>query len=156
MIKNIIKIPLLPFIALTILLGIVIAYSLSFLFNINGGLDNVNDAEKLPKEIFFFLAIVIAPLFETFVFQYLIFKFFVIKERNFDNKKIFFLFITSSLLFSLTHVYSIEYFFYSFFLGLYFITVFFLSIYIRNDKNFSFLVVFLIHLIINFLAILDY
>lgn len=87
--------------------------------------DNINDSylNHLDSVTLFILAIFIAPLFETFFFQYGIIKSFVYFNPKTRNTAIF----LSSLLFSLNHWYGLVYVVYTFLLGILFGILYFTS-----------------------------
>ncbi len=132
-----------------IILIYVYGYILSML---NVDISNENPIDKYPKELVFFLSVIIGPALETLIYQYLPYKvmeyFNLIKHR----RGIYSLFIISTLFFALSHPYSLAYIIYAFFMGLLFIVLFYISYNIRKDKYASFWLLTLIHMIINTLV----
>lgn len=98
----------------------------------------------------FFLPVVIAPLLETFIFQYLI-QDYILKKIN--NAYLLACFI-SSILFGLSHYYSPEYILVTFLSGLLFSTLYLVSL----KKNYiPFITVAISHSIYNFIGFcIDY
>lgn len=102
-----------------------------------GGPQSIINASFLGK---LFLGSLLAPIFETFVFQYvpieLLYKIKIEKHKN------FFILIVSALFFSLTHTYSFIYIVYSFVIGIFLSYTYILY----KKKNFHpFLIVVIIH-----------
>ncbi|WP_165799102.1 CPBP family glutamic-type intramembrane protease [Sphingobacterium corticibacter] len=105
-----------------------------------------NPIEDNAKCVIFFITLLIAPFFETFIFQYLVFYF----GRMFRQKKITTI-LLSTLFFALAHQYNLIYFFVTVVAGAYYACTFF---YIeKKSSNFtSFLFVSLLHALNNFIA----
>lgn len=91
--------------------------------------------------------IILAPLFETLIFQTFI-LFLLSKIRFFRNYKSFII-ITSALLFAAQHIYSVQYMIYTFFVG-----IILMYAYIISTKKKPYLRVFLIHAMVNTTALL--
>lgn len=99
---------------------------------------------NLDSRIYEFLKfVIVAPLFETFIFQFLI-----IETLSYLRiRKITIIFI-SAFIFSITHYYSIGYIAHAFILGL----VLSYSYVIYENRLHSFLIVYMIHLLRNTMA----
>lgn len=128
-------------IGLTIGLQIFITLIFSFFFfpNHSAGpkFDNTFDH--------FFLPVIVAPLVETFIFQYAIQDFILRKIKN----AYFFACLISSTLFGLSHYYSPEYILVTFLSGILFSTLYLVSI----KKNYiAFISVAIAHSIYNFIG----
>jgi hypothetical protein len=97
---------------------------------------------NLEKVNYFFMSIVLGPLFETFIFQFSVIK--VI--RLFIKKAKWGLYISvpfSALLFSLNHSYSIAYMVATFLTGLVYAVAFYIAQYRRDFP--AFIIVAIIH-----------
>ena len=110
---------------------------------------------SLTRNMEFILAIIIAPFFETAIFQY----FFIILILDLLIKKptpfhLFLLVLISSILFALTHLFSLLYFIHAFIMGFYFGYISLLSEYFREKKINIFISVLLTHSLINLVAFL--
>ncbi|MDZ4994558.1 CPBP family intramembrane metalloprotease [Clostridium perfringens] len=129
------------YILLILLLTYVVFIPFLFLFS---NYDfNVGGPQSIINSSFWgklFIGSLLAPIFETFVFQYMVIE-------SLDNIKIkrhknFFILIISSIFFSLTHTYSFIYIFYSFVIGMFLAYTYILY----KKKNFHpFLIVTIIH-----------
>jgi hypothetical protein len=104
-----------------------------------------NPIEKESIKIRFFVGCVMAPLLETFLFQYLPFGIF----KALKIKNIFILIVLPALLFGLSHWYSPMYVVATFITGLIFN---FLYIYCKKNQLKAFWIVALLHFLCNFLA----
>lgn len=122
--------------------------------------DNLGDQNdvliSLPRNIEFILAIIVAPFFETAIFQY----FFIILILNLLIKKptpfhLFLLILNSSILFALTHMFSLLYFIHAFIMGFYFGYITLLSEYFREKKVNVFISVGGAHALINLVTFLS-
>ena len=91
----------------------------------------------------FFTAVIIAPLVETLIFQFLVIEFLYLTKIG--KRKIV---VISAIIFSLTHYYSIGYIFYAFSMGV----IFSYSYVIRKNATQAFLTVYAIHLLRNAMA----
>lgn len=91
----------------------------------------------------FFTAVIVAPLVETLIFQFLVIEFLYLTKIG--KRKIV---VLSAIIFSLTHYYSIGYILYAFSMGV----IFSYSYVIRKNATQAFLTVYAIHLLRNVLA----
>jgi hypothetical protein len=103
-----------------------------------------NVEEHMDNGVYGFLKVVIiAPLFETFIFQFLVIEFMYLMRIG--KIKIVGL---SAIIFSITHYYSIGYILYAFSIGV----IFSYSYVIQKNTARAFLTVYAIHLLRNALA----
>lgn len=109
---------------------------------------NYNDSINTLKS--FVKSVVLAPLIETFIYQFIIFKVSKLLIKNNKLSLIVFL-IISSLSFGFSHFYSPSYLLYTIFSG--FIFAFFYEIFHMKKAN-SFLLITLIHLTYNLILFL--
>lgn len=93
----------------------------------------------------FFVSVVIAPMIETIIFQWLVYKVFSWLKNN----QLFYIYLTSAALFGLIHTYNIFAVMDAFIAGLIFIHYFHINF--KNSTN-SFMHVFLLHASFNFYA----
>lgn len=110
---------------------------------------------SLPRNMEFILVVIIAPFFETAIFQYLFIILILdllIKEPT--SFQLFLLVLISSILFALIHVFSLLYFIHALIMGFYFGYIALLSEYFREKKINIFISVFLVHSMINLVAFL--
>lgn len=98
----------------------------------------------------FFSAMLIAPLFETFIFQYLIIM--GVLKIKFFRRRLYLPILISAFCFSLAHYYSLYYVFYAFGVGCVFAAFFVLFM---KRKGLPFLNTLLLHSILNFLVFLS-
>ena len=89
----------------------------------------------------------IVPLFETFIYQHLPYRFF--RMFTFFRRRKMLILLISSLFFGLSHYYGPAYIVWSFFMGIFLIY----SYFIRVKKRDAFLAIFIIHLLINLVAV---
>ena len=130
-----------------VLIFVFINLVLSLLFSL---LANVISAKNLTdgfpqfgsikKEIF--LGVILAPLFETLVFQFGIIE--TVKKRLSPILSC----LVSALFFGATHLYNIQYFFFTFLVGVFLAWLYFIG----GTKLRGFLLVLISHMIHNFLA----
>ncbi len=76
---------------------------------------NGPDAKKIPLVLLFLLAVIIAPILETFVYQFLIIR--LLKKLNFFKNRMLLQVLISAVFFSTAHTYSIYYVFIAFVVG---------------------------------------
>jgi len=91
------------------------------------------------------IAVIVAPLIETLLFQSLIIEI-VCKIIKRPRRNIFVAVMISSLAFALNHTYSLSYFIFTFFVGVIFALAYYLG---RYRKESAIILVFLIHSIYN-------
>jgi membrane protease YdiL (CAAX protease family) len=91
------------------------------------------------------IAVMVAPLFETLLFQSLIIEI-ICKIIKRPRKNICIAVIASSLAFALNHTYSISYVIITFFIGIIFALTYYLG---RYRKESAILLVFIIHAMYN-------
>lgn len=138
-----------------ILLGVGISLLLNIILNIfyKGG---YNIQNNIPIWQFAVIALIFAPLFETFLYQFLIFKvsfsFVKIKKNKFSLSIIC---IISSFLFGISHYYNIGYMVFGFITGLYFAYVYMYCNYLSKLNLHGFIAVVLTHFFINLLGFLQ-
>ncbi|MEN5133438.1 CPBP family intramembrane glutamic endopeptidase [Elizabethkingia anophelis] len=134
---------------------ILISYALGAIFEYFDVFEKDFNGPKfnnLTQELF--IAIIFAPLIETFVFQSVIY--YLVKLFDSFLKKYFVsvYLIISSLLFALSHSYSIYYEIATFFIGLIFAYSF---LYFKKESNYPILCVAIIHSLYNaFVTLMDY
>jgi len=97
----------------------------------------------------YFIAGIWAPIFETYFFQHLMFKIFK-KYKKQHNISVFYYILFTSVLFGLSHYYSILYIMITFFLGFIFAYFYTLS-YLRREYSYWNIVI--IHSIYNSLLV---
>lgn len=118
-----------------------------FLLSVDQGINtsagHFNDKPPLLK---FFILVLLAPLFETFVFQTL--PYLILNKIPLIKNKTYFILFFSSLLFALSHTYAISYVVYAFFMGILLMG----SYLIRLKKGDSFQAVFTLHMLANCLV----
>ncbi|WP_407485287.1 CPBP family intramembrane glutamic endopeptidase [Elizabethkingia miricola] len=137
------------------IITIALSYALGNIFEYFGILEKDLNGPKfnnLTQELF--LAILFAPLLETFVFQAVVY--YLLKLFDSFFKKYFGLvyLIISSILFALSHTYSIYYEIGTFFIGLVFAYSF---MYFKKESNYPILCVAIIHSLYNsFVTLMDY
>ncbi len=102
-----------------------------------------------PLRSLFFRAIIVAPIFETFIYQWLLLIYPLKSFQKLTNKKILVGVFISAFLFGIVHFYSWNYILYAFFVGLYLNYIAILSVFLRKKKINIFISVLLIHLFIN-------
>lgn len=155
-IKNLIKIDLwltqtksVIFILFFVLTSVSLSYFfllVAFLTNQPEAFNRV-DLDHLNTQESFWLIVLFAPLFETFIFQ-----FSIIKLLKFLFNNYYFGIIISAILFGINHSFSVLYIINATLLGILFGYVFVLSI---RRNGFPFWTVFLIHALVNFLAFVE-
>jgi hypothetical protein len=111
----------------------------SKLTGINAGTQNEPVFESVEAE--FWTAVIVGPLIETFLFQYLIF---LILDNFKIGKK--WIVLTSALLFALLHNYSFLRIFYAFGGGILYSYAYWLC---QIRKEYPFIIIFLIHAFYN-------
>lgn len=124
-----------------LILSYVVFLPFGFLFNNYeydiGGPQSIINASFLGK---IFIGSLLAPIFETFVFQYIPIE--LLDKIKIKKNKDFFVLIISSLFFSLTHTYSLIYVLYTFVMGIFLSYTYILY----KKKNFHpFWIVVIIH-----------
>lgn len=122
---------------------------------IGGNIDNENPVDNFPLPLLLFVSVFLAPILETFLYQYLPYKLFKYLGINMDKKiGVISLISISSSLFGLSHPFSILYVVYTFIIGIVLMCVFYISYHYRSNRDNAFVLVVLIHSIINLLAFL--
>lgn len=99
--------------------------------------------DQAPGAYEFFTAVIIAPLVETIIFQFLIIEF--LYMTNMGKRKIV---VLSAILFASIHYYSVGYVFFAFTMGL----ILSYSYVIQGSTAQAFLIVYVIHLLRNALT----
>jgi len=89
-------------------------------------------------------SIIIAPIFETFLGQFL--PYYLLKKINYMNERSYLILLASALFFGLLHFYSILYIVYAFILGL--VLSYGYMVRVKNDRN-SFLLIAICHSLLN-------
>ncbi len=114
-----------------------------YFFNIMSGVKNEATTNLKPTELFI-TTVIVAPLLETFLFQYGIIKSIVyLSDNKYKTQAI----ILSAMAFTLIHSYSIIYMIYAFIMGLFFGILYFTSL---KKKLYPFLVIAFVHALFNF------
>lgn len=141
--KYINKLNFFSLIFLVTLINLLICFIASFLSNYFTGKslnEGVNGFLNTQEE--FVLVVIIAPLFETLIFQYLIIDFFSKKMQ------LKFACFISALTFALQHTYNLFYFVFALFMG---IILAFLYV-IGHKKNKGFVLVLITHFLYNLIV----
>ncbi len=142
-----------------ILIFTLLTIFVSFLINISLEHFNILDADlnspsffSLTQEIF--LTVIVAPLLETFIFQFLFYYIIKIFYKFLGHYFNFIYIIISATLFGLSHKYSIYYQIGTFFFGLIFSYSF---IFFKTKFNSPFISVCIVHSLYNlFTTIMEY
>jgi len=103
-------------------------------------IDKVHQFKSIQEQ--FIMAVLLAPLIETAIFQ------FIAVEILYEKLNKYVIVLISALLFASTHLYNFVYFIFAFVLGLLFVYIYFIG----REKNRGFLLVFSIHFIYNLLV----
>jgi membrane protease YdiL (CAAX protease family) len=112
---------------------------IDYFFEIETGQDAlINDLSGL---ILLIVTVILAPLIETFIFQYI-----VIKISFFFLKSALFSILLSAFLFGLNHLYSIPYFIVTFFAGIIYASLYFIA---KAKNTNPFWMIFLVHALYN-------
>lgn len=141
LIGYLVRIPALVFILLFLAASIVTGIITTFLPEPN--VEDLFAIEDKWMEVLF--ALIVIPLFETFIFQALIIELvckFIKRPRN----KLYLALILSALAFAFNHSYSISYFLFTLVGGLILALAYFIGRYRREN---AFLLVFIIHSLYN-------
>jgi membrane protease YdiL (CAAX protease family) len=132
-----------------ILIGIFVSFNIfiSFLFSIisklifgNSFTSNIHKFENLTEE--FILVVIVSPIIETIIFQFIIIEIFYEKCNKYLICGL------SAILFASSHLYNILYFVFAFIMGLAFAYLYILGK--KKEKGIKY--VFLSHLIYNLIA----
>jgi len=104
---------------------------------------------NFPREekniIFLFITpVILAPIFETFLNQYL--PYYLLNKVKYLNERSYLILLASALFFGLTHFYSVFYIIYAFILGLVFMYGYMVRI--KTDKN-TFYLIAICHSLLN-------
>ncbi len=143
-----IKISLKKFILFSILINLLIAFCISFIMSfLEEGVFDIDFLKNKSLAFIFILTVIIVPIIETFLFQFLIIE---ICIRFLKKKKEIIAILTSALIFSICHYYNFLYIISIFFLGIVF-SSFYILAKKRSDIN-PFIFLTLIHAINNLLA----
>ncbi len=118
--------------------------------NENEVIKNINFTGK------FILAVIIAPILETFFFQYLLVEVPLTYLKKNKFKKVIYLLVSviSALVFASTHPFGIWYLIYAFTMGIFFAWVTILSVFERSVPISILYTVFIPHAFINLIAVL--
>lgn len=103
-------------------------------------IDKVHQFKSIQEQ--FIIAVLLAPLIETAIFQ------FIVVEILYEKLNKYIIAFISAILFASSHLYNFIYFVFAFILGLLFAYLYFVG----REKNKGFLLVFLIHFIYNLLV----
>lgn len=145
---------ILKFYAITIPVSVAIIFVIGFFLDfLATNTPAENPIDNYPKEIQYILGVLFAPIAETFLYQYLPLKtinYFGIFEDK--KKRMYLIFAVSSLFFAISHPYSVAYVIYAFLIGLLFIALYYYSYEIRKDGGYAFLLIWIIHTMVNILA----
>lgn len=129
----------------------ILLFSVAFCFNYFLGfikqkdiifIDFQNDGKSII--IIFITTIILAPIFETFLGQYL--PYILLRKVKYLSTRSHLILIISSLFFGLIHFYSLFYIVYAFFLGL--ILMYGYMVRIKNDNR-TFLLIAICHSLLN-------
>ena len=90
----------------------------------------------------FILVVIVAPILETLIFQYLIINFFLTKTKS------FYACVISSLIFALQHMYNLFYFVLTLFVGLIFAYLYVIG----KKRNYGFILVAVAHSLYNLIV----
>ncbi|MGL4333041.1 MAG: CPBP family glutamic-type intramembrane protease [Bacteroidales bacterium] len=115
------------------------------------GVPNVQFHETIDKYSFtfdeqLFIAVVFGPFFETVIYQFL--PFVILSRISYLKKNYVFILLISSLLFGLTHNYSVHHAVYSTMVGF-----FYMYLYIMHTGKHPFYTVFILHAVSNLVSI---
>ncbi len=138
------------FIIVCVSTNILLSFGLSYLaelFNVNSfGLVSF---DKWPPLGIFIVSVIIAPLFETLIYQYSVIEgaLFILKKRNYANVLAILL---SGLLFGVSHPYSISYLAIATIMGWSF-AIFYVVAKSRKDIS-PFLLILVVHMVLNTIA----
>jgi uncharacterized protein len=126
-------------------------YFISFSSNIAIGFIKQNDFIFIDFQgkgnsivILVITSIIIAPIFETFLGQFL--PYYLLKKIKYMNERSYLILLASALFFGLLHFYSFLYIVYAFILGL--VLSYGYMVRIKNDRN-SFLLIAICHSLLN-------
>jgi len=103
-----------------------------------------NEFKKMSQIKFFFVAVILAPLFETFVFTYLPFK---LLSKKIKLEYVIFI---ASFLFGIQHFYSVVYIIFGIIAG--FILNIYYSYLLKYNNKYAFLLVVLLHSVANLIS----
>jgi len=103
-----------------------------------------NEFKKMGQIKFFFVAVILAPLFETFVFTYLPFK---LLSKKIKLEYVIFI---ASFLFGIQHFYSVVYIIFGIIAG--FILNIYYSYLLKYNNKYAFLLVVLLHSVANLIS----
>ena len=120
----------------------IIGILLSLLMILFGGLEH-NDIIDENIYILFIGTLILAPIFETYFFQHLIYKLLKADYKRPNFKKYV---IYSSLGFSFIHIYGFKYIIYAFILGLFLAYFYFV---VAQTKKYPFIYTALLHSLLN-------
>ncbi|MCT4606220.1 MAG: CPBP family intramembrane metalloprotease [Marinisporobacter sp.] len=143
------RLSILKFISIMVLCSYLVTLPLIPLFEIfqvddMGGPDAVKESAPILE---FILAVVIAPIIETFIFQAAIF--YILRKFAFFRERISVVIIVSTLAFGMAHSYSFLYVLYGLSIGA--VLAYSYNVYIGKSCS-SFLVVTMIHSVRNMIA----
>lgn len=150
--KFFLRINKLKFIFFSILFGVSIDLILSILLPLSKEIVIENDFLEGKSLIYIFLTtVIIIPFIETLLFQFIIIEgYFIILRKN--NKAIILAILTSSIVFGLSHSYSLNYILLGLIIGFYLSLIYVLAK-LRKDIS-PFFLVSIIHMIINLMVFL--
>jgi hypothetical protein len=124
-----------------------VAFSFNFVISFIKAKDIIwIDLSKKENSIslLFISPIIIAPIFETFLGQYL--PYYLLNKVKYLNERSYLILLASALFFGLLHLYSLFYILYAFILGLIFMYGYMIRI--KTDKN-AFILIAISHSILN-------
>lgn len=137
-------------ISATVILLILISLLFSLVFESHQDISFIKDWSNTK---IFVITVLITPFIETFLFQTLIIEFWLNKKLKNSGRRLLYLILIPTLIFSFFHIYSISYFIGSLMLGFIFSFLYIIAM-DRKDIN-AFLFVSLIHIIINLIAFIN-
>jgi hypothetical protein len=129
-------------------LAVLIIQKLILLLPFSANLTLPDEIKSLQNEriSFFILVIIVGPLFETTIFQFLIIKLIHKGLMKLKVKSMLIPILVSSILFGISHCYNMDYMIIGFFIGLIFATAFAISL--KRREN-AIIIVFFIHALVN-------
>jgi len=111
------SLPTAKFILVMTLISYIVSYILYILLVLLMKVDMGRpEFEKIPIVLLFLFVAIIAPIVETFIFQYLIIR--ILKKINFFKNRMVLVMFISAVVFGASHTYSIFYMFMTFISGL--------------------------------------
>jgi len=145
------KLTMFKFVSVMVFLSVLIVLPLvplSMIFQVDE-VASLNSTMDLSFDWQVFIAAIVAPIIETFLFQTLVIL--GLRRLKFFRSRMYIVVIISALIFGIVHTYSLIYIMYAFLMGL--ILAYSYNVYIEKVDS-SFIVVALIHSARNILALI--